>query len=666
MMLNLNVRTLACLGLITVFTSACGQSGDDQVMAPATRNATVSVAAPLAPAQAKVDDNSAPQRNLYWGDTHLHTSYSPDAFLMQNQSATPDTAYQYAKGAPVVHPLHRARVQITTPLDFLVVSDHAEFMGVVPKILQGDPLVTGTSTGKRYVELAAAGKALEVFSEMIAQVNGVIPVDPDLVSPQITSAVWGEIMDAADHHNDPGTFTAFMGWEWSSTPGGANLHRVVIMRDGREIGDKIIPYSALDSDKPEDLWAWLDQTSADTSGQFLAIPHNSNISAGKMFPLQDSVGAILTPGYAQSRMRWEPLVEVTQIKGDSETHAGLSPTDEFADFETYDHLIAAEGAESELVFTDAFLGELSEGDRTYVQRNPERIEQVGNYARSALLRGLAVEGRIGLNPYKFGLIGSTDSHTGLSSAEENNFHGKMALDSTPENKAKEIVPGTKGWDMSAAGLVAVWAEENTRASLFDAMQRKEAYATTGPRISLRFFGGWNFSDTDLNDGDAVNAGYTKGVPMGGDLSGAAVEKAPSFLIMAMKDPADANLDRIQVVKGWMDDTGKPLEQVFDLVWSDDRKPDAQGKLPAVGNTVDLKTGNYTNSIGAPELAVVWTDPGFDPAASAFYYVRVLQIPTARHTLLDAIALGIDPTDTGHPATIQERAYSSPIWYSPSK
>jgi hypothetical protein len=344
----------------------------------------------------------------------------------------------------------------------------------------------------------------------------------------------------------------------------------------------------------------------------------------------------------------------------------LSPSDEFADFETYDHLIAAEGAESELIFTDAFLGELSESDRAFVQRNPERIEQVGNYARSALLRGLAVEDRIGFNPYKFGLIGSTDSHTGLASAEENNFHGKMALDSRPENKEKEIVPGTKGWDMSAAGLVALWAEENTRASLFDAMRRKEAYATTGPRISLRFFGGWNFSESDLSGGDAVNAGYAKGVPMGGELSGAAVEKAPSFLIMAMKDPIGANLDRIQIVKGWMDETGAPQEQVFDLVWSDDRKTDAQGRLPAVGNTVDLKTGNYTNSIGESELATVWVDPGFDPAASAFYYVRVLQIPTARHTLLDAIALGIDTTDTGHPATIQERAYSSPIWYSPTK
>jgi hypothetical protein len=607
-----------------------------------------------------------PERRLYWGDTHLHTSYSPDAFLMQNQSATPDTAYQYAKGAPVIHPLHRARVQIETPLDFLVVSDHAEFMGVVPKILQGDPLVTGTPTGKRYAEMAAAGKAIEVFTELIAQVNGVIPVNPELNSPTISSAVWGEIMDAADHHNDPGTFTAFMGWEWSSTPGGANLHRVVLMRDGREVGDQFIPYSSLESDQPEDLWKWLDKTSAEVGGQFLAIPHNSNISAGKMFPLQDSAGAVLTPGYAQNRMRWEPLVEMTQIKGDSETHPGLSPNDEFAEFETYDHLIAAEGAESAIVFSDAFLGELSERDRDYVKANPERIELVGNYARSALLRGLAVENRIGSNPYKFGMIGSTDSHTGLASAEENNFHGKMALDSTPENKAKEIVPGTSGWDMGAAGLVAVWAEENTRASLFDAMRRKEVYATSGPRIGLRFFGGWDFSEADFDGGDIATAGYSRGTPMGGELSGAAGGQAPTFLVMAIKDPVEANLDRIQIVKGWLDESGGVQEKVFDLAWSGDRQQGADGKVPAVGNTVDLKTGTYSNTIGATELAAAWADPEFDPGLPAFYYVRVLQIPTPRHTLLDAIALGIDPAVTGHPATIQDRAYSSPIWYSPGK
>jgi hypothetical protein len=663
-MLKKTTSTWLTLGISISLLAACSESADPQRTAivpaaePAIESQIESSTAPPAPAS-----GNTPERNLYWGDTHLHTSYSPDAFLMQNRSATPDTAYNYARGLPVIHPLHRARVQIHIPLDFLVVSDHAEFMGVVPKILQGDPLVVGTPTGKRYQEMAAAGKEIDVFRELIAQVNGVIPPNEDLNSPEVTGAVWAEIMDAADRHNEPGEFTAFMGWEWTSTPGGANLHRVVIMRDGRDIGDQFIPYSSLSSAKPEDLWAWLDKTSEETGGQFMAIPHNSNISAGKMFPLQDSEGAILSPGYVASRMRWEPLVEITQIKGDSETHPNLSPTDEFADFETYDHLIAAEGAESSIVFTDAFLGELSEGDRSFITRYPDRIEQVGDYVRTALLRGLVLENRIGANPYKFGLIGSTDSHSGLASAEENNFHGKMALDSTPENKAKDIVPGTTGWDMGAAGLVAVWAEENTRGSLFDAMRRKEVYATSGPRIGLRFFGGWDFSGADLGV-DLAGIGYSRGTPMGGELAEAPIGQAPSFLVMAFKDPVDANLDRIQIVKGWLDEAGMPREKVFDVAWSGDRQPGAEGKLPSVGNTVDIATGHYSNSIGDTQLAAAWIDPDFDPSITAFYYVRVLQIPTPRHTLLDAISLGIDYAETGHPASIQERAYSSPIWYNP--
>jgi hypothetical protein len=652
----LSIATLITATLLV----ACGQDQAGSTPAPA---ADKPAATPVAE-EAAIPTADTPARNLYWGDTHLHTSYSPDAFLMQNRSATPDTAYQYARGLPVIHPLHRSRVQIVTSLDFLVVSDHAEFMGVVPKILQGDPLVTNTPTGRRYAEMAAAGKEIEVFGELIAQVNGVVPPNEDLNSPEVNSAVWGEIMDAADRNNDPGTFTAFMGWEWSSTPGGANLHRVVIMKEGRDKGEQFIPYSSLSSNKPEDLWAWLDKTSAETGAHFLAIPHNSNISAGKMFPLQDSEGSLLSPGYAQARMRWEPLVEITQIKGDSETHPNLSPTDEFADFETYDHLIAVEGAESTIAFTDGFLGALSEGDRAILQSTPpERIEQAGDYVRSGLLRGLVLEQRVGANPYRFGLIGSTDSHTGLASAEEDNFHGKMAIDSTPENKEKEIIPGTRGWDMGAAGLVAVWAEENTRASLFDAMQRKEVYATSGPRIGLRFFGGWDFSEQDTGR-DLAASGYRRGVPMGGKLTGAPETGAPTFLVMVMKDPVEANLDRIQIIKGWLDDAGLPRELVFDVAWSGERQLDADGKLPAVGNTVDLQTGHYTNSIGDSELSAVWTDPEFDPSRPAFYYVRVLQIPTPRHTLLDAIALGIDPAETGHPATIQDRAYSSPIWYDP--
>jgi hypothetical protein len=361
-----------------------------------------------------------------------------------------------------------------------------------------------------------------------------------------------------------------------------------------------------------------------------------------MFPLKDSEGEPITADYARSRMKWEPVAEITQIKGDSETHPTLSPTDEFADFETYEHLIA--------------VGEYAQGVSA----------DAGDYARSALKRGLEIEARTGVNPYQFGLIGSTDSHTGMSSAEENNFHGKMAQDSTPETKAIDIIPGANGWDMGAAGLVGVWAEENTRPSIFEAFRRKEVYATTGPRIRLQFFGGWDFAAEDVPAGDISGEGYGKGVPMGASLPATPKSKGapPTFLVAALKDPVEANLDRIQIVKGWLDKDGSTRERVYDVALSDGRIVGADGTVELVGNTVNPKTATYTNTIGDTELSTVWTDPDFDLAARAFYYARVLQIPTPRHSLFDAVALGIDPQATGHPAAIQERAYSSPIWYTP--
>ena len=374
----------------------------------------------------------------------------------------------------VVHPYHRARIQIETPLDFLVVSDHGEFMGRLAEATSGairsSPTPRLESANRK---MAAQGNEIKVFEDLIAQVNGVVPPNPDLNSEEVNRTVWAEIMDAADRHNEPGKFTAFMGWEWTSTPQGANLHRVVVMKGGKENGETFIPYTSLDSDQPEDLWAWLEETTTTADTEFIAIPHNSNISKGLMFPLADSDGKAITEDYAKLRMRWEPIVEVTQIKGDSETHPKLSPTDEFADYETYDHLIEVEGTEERTIFGEGFLGELSEKDRKYVEENLEHVAKVGDYVRPALLRGLVLEDRVGGNPYKFGLIGSTDAHTGMSSAEEDNFHGKMAIDSTPENKSKDVIPGTPGWDMGAAGLAAVWATENTRDALFDAMKRKE-------------------------------------------------------------------------------------------------------------------------------------------------------------------------------------------------
>jgi hypothetical protein len=640
---------------LAILLAACDKAPESQPSYPAIASAT---------RDATPGPQPNPLKNIYWGDTHLHTSYSPDAFLMGNQSADPDTAYRYAKGYPVEHPYHKARIRIGTPLDFLVVSDHGEFMGVIPNILNGNPVVANTETGKRYQKMFAEGKAIDVFGELIGQVNKVTPANPDLANKEVSRTIWGEIMAASDRHNEPGKFTAFMGWEWSSTPGGANLHRVIVMKEGKEKGEQFIPYTSLDSDKPEDLWKWLDNTTAKTGANFIAIPHNSNISQGLMFALQDSEGKLITKEYASNRMKWEPLVEMTQIKGDSETHPNLSPTDEFADYETYDHLISVEGAEARNMFTDGFLGELSEEDRAYVLKNKKQVAKVGDYARTALMRGLVIEDRIGANPYKFGMIGSTDSHTAMASAEENNFHGKMAIDSTPSTKSKDVIPGTPGWDMGAAGLVAVFAEENSRASIFEAMRRKEVYATTGPRIQVRLFGGYDYTTSDLNDKNMVKLGYDKGVPMGSDLSKAPAGKSPTFMVTAMKDPVEANLDRIQIVKGWVDKEGKPQEKVFNVAVSDGRKIGADGKTRPVGSTVNIKTGTYSNEIGDAQLAAVWSDPEFDSGQRAVYYARVIQIPTPRHTLLDAIALGIDVKKTGRPASIQERAYTSPIWYTP--
>lgn len=600
----------------------------------------------------------AEETQLLWGDTHLHTKLSSDAYLLQNRSATPDDSYNYAKGLPIIHPYHKARIQIGTPLDFLVVTDHAEFMGVVPRIVDGDPLLLQTETGARYYQMANEGKLMEIFGELITQINRGV-ADPALVSEDLSRSVWSEIVDAAERHNDPGKFTAFIGWEWSSLPNGANLHRVIFMPEGEDVADQFLPYTSFDSTHPEDLWAWLAATSEEVGATFVAIPHNSNISQGLMFPVDDKEGRPIGSSYAKMRMRWEPAVEIAQIKGDSETHPTLSPNDEFADFETYEHLIASGEFAKEI-----------EADK-------------GDYVRSGLLRGLEIGNRVGVNPYKFAITGSTDSHTGASSAEENNFHGKMALDSTPQTKSAEIIPGAKGWDMSAAGLAAVWATENTREAITEAFKRKEIYGTSGPRIQLRFFGGWDFAAGDADARDVAAIGYAKGVPMGGDLTnppakeggvggflkkvvGGAETAAPSFLIHAVKDPVEGNLDRVQIVKGWLDADGVSREKVYNVAWSGERELDENGKLLPVGNTVDIKTGFYYNSIGTAQLSVVWSDPDFDAGQSAFYYVRVIQIPTPRHTLFDAIALGIDVEETGHPATIQERAYSSPIWYTPSE
>ena len=603
----------------------------------------------------------AADKQLLWGDTHLHTTYSSDAYTNNNLTAEPDVAYRYARGMPVIHPYHKARVQIETPLDFLVVSDHAELLGGIRSIHRDgvDTSELGIiDTIKAYFAQFVLNRAID-GGEGRSLFVSILP-DPDLtpredaessslqssdvnllpIPRQIEIDTWKTITNYADAYNEPGVFTALVGWEWSSIPGGANLHRIVVSDSSGKVAQSYDPFGLDDSPYPEDLWSWLEETSAATGANFIAIPHNSNISKGYMFDTKSLRGAAITPEYAGTRLKWEPIAEITQIKGDSETHSTLSPEDEFADFENYPF---------------------------YIQRRwTEYKPQLGDFVRPALKRGLELEQSIGVNPYQFGVIGSTDAHTSLPSAEETNFHGKVATDSIPANKqgllGQDDGKSTTGWAMSASGLAAVWATENTREAILAAMKRKEVYATTGPRIAVQFFGGEGYVAEDLAAADLYGHATSRGVAMGGTLP-ASLEGAPSFIASAAKDPVGANLDRLQVVKGWVDDKGQSHERVYNIAWSDDRQLGADGKLPPVENTVDLSNGKVDNRVGAQTLSAVWTDPDFDANQSAFYYLRVLQIPTARHSLLDAIALGMDSAKE-FPDTIQERAYTSSIWYKP--
>jgi hypothetical protein len=597
--------------------------------------------------------SAAAEKRLLWGDTHLHTSNSFDAYLNQNQSADPATAFRYAKGLSVIHPYHRARVEIETPLDFLVLSDHAELLGVIRTVNETGIPREGLGPGDRIrawaVERWLRGvierdEGAAAFASFLPDTNDVEAAvtggrdSPIPGSEEISKTVWREAIATVDAHNEPGRFTALIGWEWSSIPAGANLHRVVVTNVGADVAGQFEPFSSSQSMVPEDLWEWHDETSARTGAEFVAIPHNSNISKGYMFPAEKRLrGTPIDLAWAEARARWETTVEITQFKGDSETHPVVSPDDPFAGFEIYPH---------------------------YIQQNaPPYDPGPGDFVRSALLIGLDLEARLGVNPYRFGLVGSTDAHTGLSSAEEPNFWGKMARDSIPENKASFRVgrDGVSGWSMSASGLAAVWAEENTRDAIVAALRQRETYATTGPRIAVRFFAGSAFEPGDENAPDLGAIGYQRGVPMGGELS--ASSKPPRFVIQAAKDPKSAHLDRVQMVKGWLAG-GATHEKVYDVVWAGDRVRGADGRVPPVPDTVDPGTATYTNEFGASTLTALWTDPDFDARDEAFYYVRVLEIPTPRHSLRDAIALGIDPAETGHPVSIQERAYTSPIWYRP--
>ena len=544
---------------------------------------------------------------VYWGDTHLHTGLSLDAGLFGNILG-PEDAYRFARGEEIKSSTGLP-VKLGRALDWLVVTDHSDMMGIAPDIQSGTPNILADPKGKEWHEGfrqggEAAGKAafdlITNFSQMTLPeqlLNDYSPGSPTY------NKIWHKIIDAADKYNDPGEFSAIIGYEWTSVPKGNNLHRNVILRDGGDKARQVIPLTTqppMGSQDPLDLYKWLEDYEKKTGGQALAIAHNGNISNGWMFPeTKTYFGNKVNKSYVEQRAKWEPLYEVTQIKGDGEAHPALSPNDEFADYGTWDR------------------GNL---DLTELKA-PDMLER--EYARSALKLGLQLEKKLGTNPYKFGMVGATDSHAALATAEEENFFGKSV--SVEPSKTRVSHPFVKSelssWDgdmLVSSGYQGVWATENTREAIFDAMMRKETYATTGPRIPVRFFGGWEYTDDDLRSCTPAFVGYEKGVPMGGDLSKAPKSKSPTFMAYALRDPIGANLDRIQIIKGWIDNKGKSHERVYDVAVSDGRKIDTDGRCKTpVGNTVDIEAANWTNTIGASELAAVWTDPDFDPKAKAF-------------------------------------------------
>jgi hypothetical protein len=588
-----------------------------------------------------------PTRPLF-GDTHLHTAYSMDAGAFGARLG-PREAYRFARGEEISSNTGQP-VKLSRPLDFLVVADHSDGMGFFPLLMSGDPETLATEQGRRWYDQITGGKGAEAAIDIIRSFSlGKLPKTFPAPGTRTYKGAWEATVKAAEEYNDPGRFTAFIGFEWTSNTAGNNLHRNVIFRGDGTQALRVEPYTTLKplgSDNPADLWKWMTMAQEKTGSEVLAIAHNGNLSNGVMFPTVEAFGKPVDRAYAQERARWERLYEVTQTKGTGEAHPSLSPDDEFADFEIWDK------------------GNLDGS----AKKSPDMLQR--EYAREALKNGLMLEQKLGTNPFQFGLIGSSDAHNALAAMEEDNFFGKTA----PQEPSAERMTATffdspklgysiKDWEVGASGYAAVWATENTREAIFDAMHRRETYATTGPRMAVRFFGGWEFTASDANTRSPAVTGYTRGVPMGGELEAAPKGKAPSFLVAALRDPIGANLDRIQIVKGWMDAKGKLHEKVFDVAWSDDRKPDGNGKLPSVGSTVDIPNATFTNTIGAPELISVWQDPDFDAGQRAFYYARVLEIPTPRWTAYDAKRFGSQPLP-GTRMTVVERAYTSPIWYKP--
>lgn len=622
-------RSTALAGAIALALGACSPEPEPQPQAGPAEAAHAGASTDL-PAP-------NPQRDAYFGAVHVHTGWSFDAFTNGSQT-TPADAYAWAQGREITNSGIGGTIRIRTPLDFYMVSDHAEFMGVFNQMSNPDspvsriPIAEGVTSPDPNVRL-------QTFAGVLRDMSAGT-IDPALTDTSMATSVWKEIIEAADANYDPGRFTTFAGFEWTSNPNKRNLHRVVVFRDTNTL--PAMALSALDSDDPESLWQWMDLQRQNGS-TLLAIPHNGNASDGRMFERVKFDGNPIDAAYNETRAANEPLYEISQIKGTSETHPALSPNDEFAGFEIWDYTLSAD-----------------------FERPTKRA---GSYARKALLDGLAEEQAGRGNPFKFGFIGDSDTHNAAATNEEFNYTGKFAF----ENDANHRINGLEGQpagqlrqvqEFSSGGLAGVWAEQNTREAIFDAMQRKETFGTSGPMITVRFFASWELEADVLNTPDFVQQAYASGVPMGADLRPSGdPAAAPTFFVTALMDPQSARLDRVQIVKGWVNAKGEQHERVYDVTWSGERRPDADGGLPPVGDTVDPATATYTNTIGAGQLAAAWTDPEFEPGERAFYYARVLEIPTPRWSTIDAANLAV-PIPEGLPASIQERAWSSPIWYAP--
>jgi hypothetical protein len=642
-------RTLAAIGLgvVGMYPIVCGQQ-----VAPPTEQAAPKAAIKEAPSAIVGGGQFSPYvgqtfpNRVYWGVAHVHTGFSFDSGMF-GVTLTPDDLFKVATGGEVVMD-NGVRFKQDRPLDWVSITDHAEYMGISDLLRTGDPVLLENQQGKRWYEMSKAGPQEGVKAAIEAVVSmqtGKAVFD----ASKTTAAAWAHAVTSAEKWNQPGVFTTLHGFEWTSAPGGNNLHRTVVFRDNADRVNQIGPFSTFDSQDPAELWKYMDAYAKKTGGQVLAIPHNGNLSNGIMYTAETFDGKPMDRAYAEIRASHEPLLEATQIKGDSETHPYLSPNDEFANFEKW-------------------------WDFDFGHRVPAQNSVLhGNYIRAALKLGLELEAKLGANPFKSGLIGGNDAHVGVVTQREDNFFGEFANGlPSPDRWKAPLLPGNDGkplisvWGEQAAGLGGVWARENTREGIWDALKRKEVYAITGDRPVVRVFAGWDFTQADLGRPDFAANGYAHGVPMGGDLKSGSAGKAPTFLVRAMRDPIGPNLDRIQIIEGWLGKDGKTQERIFDVAVSGGRHigPDGRCKTP-VGSTVDIPNATYTNTIGAPTLEAYWKDPSFDAAQNAFYYIRVIQIPSPRWTAYDQKRFGIKMSPEV-PMTVTDRAYTSPIWYTPAR